>query len=433
MEKQKQRAVKKSSIRLLAFSFLVQIFSLSLAQHEPKIEISTTQVEIGETINIKILVDKNNYKNILKRKNKIELKSESDFEIINYNLKDDGKNIEATFELKLNALGENYFYIFINNKKINHSEIKINVRLAEINTETEFSWKFFRIDETNISPPIEQGKKYFLVLYGNFLNTKNRIVKIEYECPKTILLEENTTLKINQTNLTQVIAFEFMPLHYETVFLPNIDIFYTMQNSINNKITVSPVAVKTIPSETKTLKTPIPQNLITEKSKPLKKYSVEELALAKKVYDFRTSLSENIFQVNKLKELKLAETELGLEKTFFPYIRIVYFCVIILCVLVVIILLWRYKFKSIIANLIYILLFITALFFTQKTFAQYGVLFSECEVLLKNIPEENAQSSLNLQLGETVIIEESLNNWYYIKTAENKTGWVMSNEILKIN
>lgn len=429
MEKQYKR--KKITLRLLIF--LLQIFLFCFKTNGLELDIPNTVTEVNTPITIKIVLIKNDYKKILKKKNKIELKSKSDFEILNFSIRETTEQIFTNFEIKINNINENYFYLYLNNTKINNSKIKITTRFQRINPQTKFYWKIFNAEKKEVSEPIEQGNKYFLILYGEFYDDKNKILRVEYEVNHTILVTKNSKLNLKKENLTQVICFEIVALHYEKILLPSIEIFYDDLKKSYNKISIPIKYITTISKDNhsnENFQTKInnSSNLILKKT-----YSTEQLELAKKFFNLQVELSKNIFQFKKISELIEVKNNLGLKKTFLVIEKNIFLVGIITCIFCFIFLIVKFKFKKLITNIFLLVFFILSVFMLKKFYTDYGVVFSKDEISLKIIPEEDANNTFNLQIGETIIIKKVLNNWYYIKTATNKTGWIEQTDILKID
>lgn len=451
MARQKRRRFKKTSIRLLSLVFLCELFLISAKNKTTEkssviVQASGEQVKVYESVSIKITLDLKQNKAF--NSSDIKLQSDADFEIISRRLKIYNQKLEVLFTIKIKSLGENYFYLFINNKKIEIPEIKITTKLNELNAQTKFTWKFFNKDKTEVKENIIQGGNYFLILYGDFFNDKSKIEKLEYNTPENVLIEKIDDVDIKQKNVNQVIAFNILLLQYDKVSLPKIKIFYTDENKKPATISVPEKSIKVFDMGTKQ------SNAISDKEKndtleilesatekqksniskaetiTDKKYSQSEIALAKKVYEIRKSIFKNALQIKKLRELGHSEKTLHLKNSFNPLRKIFFLCLTIIALTVFSFLLFKYKFKSIVVNAFCVFVLILSFIFIKKFFTRYGLLFSESKIMGFSIPEENAKTIRELQIGECVIIERKVDKWYYVKTSRQENFWLKENDVL---
>lgn len=436
MGKQRGKRFGECSIRLLVCIVHALMFFQVHAFERFEISVSNENSVIGESIDIKILLDKRQYKNILKENNLVALQSQSNFKIVEQNIKEYGTTIEFRFDIKIYSLGENYFYLFINNKKINEVKIKIIVRLAEISPETKFIWKVLDLNQDEVRAPLYTGQKYFLVLYGNFLNVKNHIQKVNYHFSENMLLEENNTVHSELENFSRVISFLFIPLEGTNILLPSVEIFYTDSRSLLQRILIPEEIITVIPtsSETKTLAA---EKDVAEKKyehviKATRKYSSEDIRSAQEIYRLRCDVNHcrNVFE--NIKKIGMLEKQLGIEHAFSPYPKIFYAVLTISALLSLLFLFFVFKIKKLPLIFMSIFLLLAALFFFKRYSMQYAVLVSDTELAVKAIPEKNSQNIFLARIGETVIIEKKYNDWYFIKTIDNKRACIEASSILEI-
>lgn len=438
MENKKPKEKRNNSIRLLTkqvscFIFLVFLFLQKIFSQE--IIIPKTKSIVGELVSIKILLDGKNFAHLKNNADNIKIISTSEFEIVNYELKKQIDNIEVLFEIKIFSLGKNIFNIFLNTKQINQTPIIIYTSFDEINTDTKFIWKLYsREDEQLVETPV-QGEKYFLILCGEFENTLTKIKKVEWYSSENILLEiiesSENIKNITSDMLPQVISFNFVPLHYDIVNLPEIKIFYADTNQKEKTLIVPTQTLSTIKNTNLQKKQPLRRNLITTE-KSLEKTSKEKILLAKENHKLRNELNKSIFKFKNIFKINEVEKDLKIKKSFFAGEKYLNFLIFILLCLTLLFLLIKFKLKKVLINLLTFVILILSITCLKKTFAKYAVVCGEYDVLIKIIPEANSESLVTVTAGETLIIKSVLNNWCYVKTYNGFEGWIEKENILII-
>ena len=114
------RRKRANTLRLLiAVLFFIPLF-LSMNDSGIIFTVSSTHINVEQTITIDIKVIRDMDDNAAK--NKVTLKSNSKFEIIFSEVKEYDAVIEASFEIKIDSIGECSFDVLLNDKKINNDK-----------------------------------------------------------------------------------------------------------------------------------------------------------------------------------------------------------------------------------------------------------------------------------------------------------------------
>lgn len=439
MERTKHGKNSKKCVRLLVLVFLLSIIFISFDNDALAITVSDTAITTEQTVTIEIKIARDSYRNMLSVKNVLTLKSDASFEINTYELKEYNNIVEGLFEITISSLGESRFDVLLNDKKINQTPIKIFTVYPDIQSSTEFMWKIFTDDGTEITPPIIQGKKYFFVLYGAYHTTAHKIIDLSFEQSDTMLIEKNNTVQIPHDFLTQVAAFECVPLHYDEVQVPIVRITYATPLKAENIVSTARLSVSSIPNDSAENEAVIPAISLDDKPKhvthkPLvKKNSADKMSTAYQLYQLRSAAAKKFLHVETLTKIKQCENDLDIKKSFFPIRKQLMRIALILlcCISATLILVCRSKKLFVVFFSCVVLISIIGCFKINGD--TYGVIYAEYPVTLASIPEQNAQRTVELQLGETVLIKNKTDEWCYVETCTDNSGWIKCNCLLEIN
>lgn len=436
MEKQKRKEERNNTVRLLnkrklcfvflAFLFFQKFFSIEII-------IPKTKSIVGELVSIKVLLNNKNFAHIKHNIDSFQLVSTSEFEIINCEIKKEENITEILFEIKIFSQGENIFNILFKDKQINQVPIKILTSFGEINETTKFVWKIYSYKDKSLVEKPVQGEKYFLILYGTFKNSESKITKVEWTHSENILLDAIESNKnLIAFPLTQVIGFNFIPLHYSTINLPEIKIFYSDAKKKEKTIIIPTENLSTLKNTSEQKNKPQPQSVSTSE-KPLEKNPEEKILLAKENHKLRSELNKSPFKLKNIFKINEVEKKLKIKNSFFAGKKYLSFLIFILLLLVLLFLLIKFKLKKNLIDLLALLIFILSIVSLKNYFMKYAVVCSEYDVLIKTIPETRSESVVNVAVGETLIVKSVLNNWCYVKTSNNFEGWVEEKNILFID
>ena len=428
------RRKRANTLRLLiAVLFFIPLF-LSMNDSGIIFTVSSTHINVEQTITIDIKVIRDMDDNAAK--NKVTLKSNSKFEIIFSEVKEYDAVIEASFEIKIDSIGECSFDVLLNDKKINNDKpITIYVLYPEINTTTKFVWKVFSLDGIEVQHPMTQGEKYILVLYGAYDSKSNSVTRATYEQTETMLLQENKTVNMPYNFFTQVIAFEAIPLHYANVKTPIVNITYASSISGENKISISEEVFQTqekiYHENLGSIRIDSEQSASRGLILP-KVFSDNELTAAMKIYLLRTELEKSFLHFENIKRIEAIERKLKITKSFFPLRKQIMIGITALLALIFGLALVIFRSKKFLVITVLSSFLVLAIVCFKVYTARFGVVYAEQQPCIKAIPSQTSNQLCELQIGETVLIKSFTDDWCCIRTYGGIEGWIERKSILEI-
>jgi hypothetical protein len=277
---------------------------------------------------------------------------------------------------------------------------------------------------TDIPKNLEVGKPTTFTIYGKFFN---ELVNINYDLDTKMILEKSKDLKslpyhigTFSTENYPLAEFTIIPLEEGTFSLPQI--FGVFRNYAGNTVNIF--------LEEKTLKVTKSTNQATSSWEQNTQLFEENFSASFPEAFILEDDNGTSVQMDKSKVVyETLEKELS-QKSILTICTIVFFILLIIFLTLVFIF-SSFKKKSLVVTFLCLTLvfLVLSVYFFVITHKQEGISLGSS---VKTVPEENANTVMQLSMGDKILILDSISNWYSIETEDNRRGWILNSDCVLI-